>query len=357
MSLRVRRWGIVGAHAFLMPSRESSESVARRLALAFRDGVFTQDDARSVGVTPKQLRTAHAHDLVERISRGYYRVTGVSVPLDRDVTLRAALSLIPDAVVSHHSAAMLHGLPEVGVAARLGRPTFTRPGDHHRNGEGFRISGSRLAEDEIVEVCGIRVTSVARTAIDIARTVKMPDALAIADAASRLMIAQATGDAFHAADDIEAANRVRDSVRDPVLVRMAQQDFRRSIARMTNWNGIGWARLAARHMNPAAESVLESVSRWHMIVFGLPLPQLGVPLRDLDGTMRWLDFWWPDRRVIGEADGVVKYDSRAALLAEKRREDALRAVVDGFVRWDWAEGVVNPHLMIRKIRHALRHLA
>ena len=126
---------------------------------------------------------------------------------------------------------------------------------------------------------------------------------------------------------------------------------------MTNWNGIGWARLAARHMNPAAESVLESVSRWHMIVFGLPLPQLGVPLRDLDGTMRWLDFWWPDRRVIGEADGVVKYDSRAALLAEKRREDALRAVVAGFVRWDWAEGVVNPHLMIRKIRHALRHLA
>lgn len=340
-----------------MANREPSESVARRLKSAFRDDVFTQDEARRVGVTAKQLRTVCDHHLVERIRRGRYRIADLSAPIGGAVALRAALGVIPDAVVSHHSAAMLHGLPEVGVGSRVDRPTFTRPGNHHRDGIGFRVSGSALAQDEIVQIGGFEVTSVARTAIDIARTAKMPGALAVTDAAARSLIGQSIGVDPQTANGIEAIGRLRQAVRNPELVRKVQRDFYRSIARMTAWNGIGWARLAVRHMNPAAESVLESVSRWSMIVSDLPLPQIGVPVADADGTTRWLDFWWPHRRLVGEADGAVKYTSREVLLAEKRREDALRAVVGGFVRWDWTEAVVSPHLMVSKIRRALARLA
>lgn len=57
------------------------------------------------------------------------------------------------------------------------------------------------------------------------------------------------------------------------------------------------------------------------------------------------DFGWPEHGVAGEFDGAVKYGRlvRAGqvpadvLIAEKRREDAMRTVLRGFVRWTWGE--------------------
>lgn len=46
-----------------------------------------------------------------------------------------------------------------------------------------------------------------------------------------------------------------------------------------------------------------------------------------------VDFLWMDERLVGEADGMVKYDSREALFAEKRREDAIRGEGYRVIRW------------------------
>ncbi len=309
-------------------------------------------------VSVEALRAAVARGLVIRVRHGEYMIAPSLIDVEtvedkRKHDLQAALGVVSEAVISHHSAAMMHGLPEVGSSVRFGLPTFTRPGDHHANGEEFRISGSRLEMDEIVEFNGVQVTSLARTAIDVARHVKMPDGLAIVDAASRLMIARAVGLPSLTHGGFEQATQLRDAVRDPLMIGVVREQFQRSIGRMTKWKGIGWARLAVRHMNPAAESVLESISRWHMVDARLPPPKIGFPMVDGDGVTRWLDFWWPNEAVIGEADGFAKYQKPEALISEKLREDALRAVVGGFVRWNWTEAVVNPHIMIRKIRRAL----
>lgn len=57
------------------------------------------------------------------------------------------------------------------------------------------------------------------------------------------------------------------------------------------------------------------------------------------------DFFWPKYRLIGEFDGDAKYLSdhylgtrtaRQAVLAEKKREDRLRAAGFRVVPWDWA---------------------
>ena len=57
------------------------------------------------------------------------------------------------------------------------------------------------------------------------------------------------------------------------------------------------------------------------------------------------DFGWPEHGVAGEFDGLVTYGRpvRAGqvpadvLVSGKRREDAMRTVLRGFVRWTWGE--------------------
>jgi hypothetical protein len=75
------------------------------------------------------------------------------------------------------------------------------------------------------------------------------------------------------------------------------------------------------------------------------------------------DFGWPKRRVVGEFDGLVKYgrtlrpgqDPVEVLVAEKVREDALRAQDLAVVRWIWSDlGDFAP--VAARIRSRLRPL-
>ena len=95
-----------------------------------------------------------------------------------------------------------------------------------------------------------------------------------------------------------------------------------------------------------ADSPLESISRVAMHQAGLPRPVLQRPFHDDEGLIGPVDFFFEDADVIGEADGAHKYtDPRflrgrspeRALLDEKRREDRLRALVSGVVRWRWQD--------------------
>jgi hypothetical protein len=58
-----------------------------------------------------------------------------------------------------------------------------------------------------------------------------------------------------------------------------------------------------------------------------------------------VDFWWPEFNLIGEFDGNGKYlreefaNGRSPgeiVIAEKRREDRLRALGPQVTRWDWS---------------------
>ena len=80
------------------------------------------------------------------------------------------------------------------------------------------------------------------------------------------------------------------------------------------------------------------------LVFRIPLLQ--VEVRDGRGLVAFTDFDWPEERLCGEFDGLVKYRNpeylrgrtpAQALADEKRREDRIRATGRRVVRWTWSE--------------------
>ena len=110
----------------------------------------------------------------------------------------------------------------------------------------------------------------------------------------------------------------------------------------THLKGIGTVRAALPLVRTGAQTPLESHSRLRLVRAGLAEPELQVPLYDRAGLIGLVDMFWPDLGVVGEADGAVKYEGRDDLLREKAREDRLRALGLGVVRWTWSEIWLRP---------------
>lgn len=98
--------------------------------------------------------------------------------------------------------------------------------------------------------------------------------------------------------------------------------------------------------DPASGSPGESLSRAYMFLEGFKVPQLQTEVRDRTGLVAYLDFEWPGEGLAGEFDGLVKYQKTEYLngrtpsdvvVAEKRREDRIRATGRRVIRWTWAD--------------------
>lgn len=81
-----------------------------------------------------------------------------------------------------------------------------------------------------------------------------------------------------------------------------------------------------------------------MLRIGAPMPMLQHEFFDAMGSIGFVDFWWPECTVVGEFDGRGKYRRdeytggrpiEEIVFAEKERENRLRALGLGVVRWDW----------------------
>ncbi len=106
-----------------------------------------------------------------------------------------------------------------------------------------------------------------------------------------------------------------------------------------------WVAQALDFASPQSESAGESLCRAQMHLLGFPAPMLQAKIRQGGTLLARTDFFWPKYRLIGEFDGDAKYlndeylgtqTARQAVLAEKKREDRLRAAGFRVVRWDWA---------------------
>jgi predicted transcriptional regulator of viral defense system len=143
---------------------------------ALRDQGFSYDEV---------LRMRRRGEL-EPIRRGAYAIPGEG-DLGREALHRRLIQatvpqLVDGSVVSHHSAAVLHGLP-VWLTATT-QVHVTRLGDGQVR-KLLHVNPAPLREEEIVVVDGIALTSVARTVLDLARTRSMEQAVAAADWALR----------------------------------------------------------------------------------------------------------------------------------------------------------------------------
>ena len=110
---------------------------------------------------------------------------------------------------------------------------------------------------------------------------------------------------------------------------------------------------AIRLADGRAESPLESASRGVILSARLPRPARQQWVPDDEGRLWRVAFLWRDPRVIGEADGWIKYQTFEDLRAEKRREDALRRAGWTIVRWTSDELWQSPQLVVARIARAL----
>ena len=272
----------------------------------------------AAGWTDDEVRSRVRSGELLALRRGAYLRDGER-PRDAEawhaVTIRAALpDLAPQVVISHASAVVLHGLPVWGFG--LERITATRARrSGARRTTGLHLHAAPLEAAEITSAEGVPVTSVARTVVDMGRSVPFEQAVVLADAA------------LH-----------RELTTPDELLEALQTAAGRP--------GCPRARRAIGFADGRSESVGESRSRVAMLRAGLPAPVLQWPLSNRAGRqLGRVDFWWPQLRTVGEFDGRVKYGRLLepgtapgdAVFGEKVREDRIRDEDVRVVRWIWSE--------------------
>lgn len=276
--------------------------------------VHRRPDLLDQGYSLKEVRRLRAGGGLGAIRRGAY-VHGSLPPeaLEQHVLrVRAATEFLSSqAVISHVSAAVVHGLPIWRLP--LDHVDATRPGRCRggRRGHLVHVRTNTLDPAEVVEVGGIPVTSVERTIVDMARAFPFMQAVVVADGAFKR----------------EETDRERAWA---------------LLAAMKRWPGVPSARRVLEFADGRSGGVGESRSRVLMAAAGLPTPELQWPV---PGTPYETDFAWPDRRTVAEFDGRVKYgrllrpgqDPGDAVFEEKLREDVIRDRDLGMVRWTWPE--------------------
>jgi hypothetical protein len=154
---------------------------------------------------------------------------------------------------------------------------------HRRDGAPLVMVGERHA------------TSPAWTAVEVARSLRRPRALATLDAALR-----------------------SETCRRGELSRATKQQGGR--------RGIVAVRELLLHADARAESPMESEARLAMIDGGLPSPELQYEIVDGNGDLRRVDFAWPDYRLAVEYDGLDWHGDPEALRRDRRRQAALMDV-------------------------------
>ena len=243
------------------------------------DRLFVRRGLLAAGFAEHEVRRWHRTGELRTVRRGVYVADELpAVPEARHVVeVHAAMRLLSsDAVVSHVSAALLHGLPAWAVLLDNVHVTRNRRSGGRRR-SGVHVHGAPLDRGEIVTIGGLPVTSIERTLADLARSLPLEQAVVISDAALARGL----------------------TTSDLVLA---------SVERQARWPGAPGARRVLTFADGRSESVGESRSRVAIARVGLPEPRLQWEVLSRSGTITGrVDFGWPKRCAVGEFDGRSKY--------------------------------------------------
>lgn len=205
---------------------------------------------------------------------------------------------------ARRSAAVLHGLPLLGVAPAEPLLTKDRVSRLERSPSRFQHI-SQLSPDERTVISGLACTGLARTVYDLARRESFRSGLIVADAALR------TG--------------------------MPRRALETLVQRHAGWPGNRSARRVVDAADGRSESPLESLARAACIDRDLPVfePQVevwwdGVLVGRLDGL-------WRGELVGFEGDGAIKFIAEGVLPPFLARHERLRDAGLEIIRTSWAD--------------------
>lgn len=219
---------------------------------------------------------------------------GVYLAADGDVTARtraqaAWLWSRRRGVLAGRSAAAVHGTKWLD-----GNAPAELLYDNRRAPSAIRTWADAISDDEIEVVDGMRVTTPARTALDVARHHPLDPALTTIDALLR-------------------ASRTK--VADVELLA----------DRHSGRKGIRRIRRALTLVDPGAESPRETWLRLLVVRAGFPRPETQIPVVDQYGQIvARVDMGWADLRIAIEYDGDHHWTNRRQLANDIRRTELLR---------------------------------
>lgn len=289
-------------------------------------GLITRVQAQQAGLTRSAIEHRIRRGDWRRVARGVFCLVG-AVETPRQRGLAAVLAAGDGALLSHHSAAALLGLPGFQLEPLTVSIARTR-----RVVPGVRIEQSLalLAHHRRV-VDGIPCTSVARTLFDLGGEVHARRAERALDAAlARRLVT------------LPALRRVLDDLAEhgrngTVLVRTLLTDR------------------GASFVPPASE--LEARFLELVDVHGLPRPEQQVDLGDADNWIGRVDFVWKRVRVVVEVDGAAFHDGLVDRRADALRDARLRR--DGWtvLRFRWDDVTIGGPEVARILRAAIERVA
>jgi len=285
---------------------------------------------RSAGMTSDDARRLLHNGEIRRVTRGVY----VSSATPDGPVLRAQavrLVLPQDAVVSGVTAAWLYGVPPLMIAAGGSSPPVhvLRPSGRSGSRRSDCAGSSRLLSDDDVHVVrGLAVTTPARTAVDLARTLDRPDGLAYLDA----MLTQQIVCRAAVLDRLKSTSGLPGVVQARELMDLAEDDV---------------------------ESPMESHMRLRYVDAGFPRPVVQHKLWDGHRFVARFDCALPSRRYAFEYDGEEFHGPEHVVhdAARRARACALGWHVDAFRRehvlgrsWAFEEAVsvalgIEPQLL------------
>jgi len=282
-------------------------------------GLVTREQAIARGLTPEGIRHRVRKHRWHPVVRGVFRLSG-AVDTPRQRAMVAVLASGRFAVLSHRSAAALHGLPGFS----LDPPTVSVPRHGRRSLVGVRIEETLVPPDlHVTCVDGIPCTTVARTLFDLCGDVH----------------------ALRAERALDTA-LARKLVTLPGLWRMLVDLAEHGRAGTVRFRALLEER---RGEYVAPESELEArfveLTRRH----GLVEPERQVDLGDDDGWIGRVDFLFRRARIVVEVDGAEFHSGHVDQRHDAERDARLIAAGWHVLRFRWDDVVNRPAAVARSI--------
>jgi len=289
--------------------------------------IITTDQLLAEGLTTDRIRTVVRAGSLIRVGRGCYVNSAKAEPFLRQSEgrhlLSAGAALVgsgPDLVASHTTAARIHGFDLLDRPGDLVTLTRARASGNRGSKAGVRLTAAELPESHVTVRYGLRVTTPARTVVDLARM--LPFRAGVVTADNALARRQVTKD-----------------------------ELRQVVASCRQWPGVTRAAEVVEFANGLSESALESIARVAFRDCGLPPPELQVWV-DGEGFVGRADFLWRGSNTIGEADGAFKYEDPSRARRQLWRDARLRDAGFEVVHFTWQEINETPERVAASIRAA-----